>query len=328
MKTKTKFKPKTTEQICKEITSVVIEALEKDLCPWIKPWSSPEGPINYNTKRPYSSSNKIILTSVQMVKGYDFNSWVTFKGAKDLGGNVKKGEKGTQVVFWKVIMRDVLDKEGNPVLDSKGNPKEKPIYFLKTYTVFNIAQCEGFPMPDKPKTATSGLPDVDAKAHSFVYNYSKAQPSLKIQSTIKSDRAYFSPRDDKIVVPTIEQATQKALSMGQTEWDGLEHFYSTLFHEMVHSTGTKDRLNRPTLVETSYFGDHNYSKEELVAEIGSAVLGAKAGVASERVMDNTKAYCKGWASKLKDQPSWILWAGTQSEKATNYILGESQQENK
>ena len=133
-------------------------------------------------------------------------------------------------------------------------------------------------------------------------------------------RAYYSPSDDQIVVPKIEQAVKKAIEIGQTESDGKQHHYSTCFHEMVHSTGHKDRLNRDSLTGNSYFGSHEYSKEELVAEMGSAILCQSVGMTSERVMENTTAYCKGWAKKLKDQPSWIVWAGNRAEKAVNYIL--------
>jgi antirestriction protein ArdC len=118
----------------------------------------------------------------------------------------------------------------------------------------------------------------------------------------------------------MRQAVEKAKKVKQSVNDGKQHYYSTLFHEMVHSTGTKERCNRDGVTGMNFFGGHEYSKEELVAEIGSAILGAKVGLTSERVMDNTTAYCKSWAKKLKSEPKWIIWAGGQSEKAVNYIL--------
>ena len=130
--------------------------------------------------------------------------------------------------------------------------------------------------------------------------------------------------DDFIVSPTMRQAVNEMKKNGQTANDGKQHYYSTLFHEMVHSTGTKSRCNRDGIVDMNYFGSHEYSKEELVAEIGSAILCAKVGLTSERVMENTSAYCKSWAKKLKSEPKWIVWAGGQAEKAVNYILNEKE----
>lgn len=313
-------KRQTTQDICKKVTDIIVDGLNKDICPWIKPWASSEiggAPHNYNSKKDYHGSNTIILTMVMMSKGYQFNSWVTYNGAKQLGGSVKRGEKGTPVVFWKFFEYEVKDSTGNVILDDDGVPVTDNRPILKTFTVFNIEQCEGIEMPEAPEKPEPV--DRIKVADNIVSNYKSKNKTLKITEKL-GNRAYYAPADDMIVVPTIEQSVDKALQVGQTEEDGKQHFYSTMFHEMVHSTGHESRLNRDTLTKSNYFGSHEYSKEELVAEIGSAILCYKAGLESERVMENTSAYCKGWAKKLKSEPSWIIWAGGRAEKASDFIL--------
>ena len=315
---KKQFKRKTTADIQKMVTDIVIEGLEKDICPWIKPWESASiggTPKNYNSKREYHASNKIVLTSIMMSKGYEFNYWVTFKGAKDLNGNVKKGEKGYPVIFWKFLEKTKVDDNGEEV--------KKTIPMLKYFQVFNISQCEGIELPEKPKKKKQNVLKTIKNAEAVVNDYNERETNLTIEVK-KSNRAYFSPSDDLIVSPTMRQAVDEMKKHGQTANDGKQHYYSTLFHEMVHSTGTTSRCNRDGIVDMNYFGSHEYSKEELVAEIGSAILCAKVGLTSERVMENTSAYCKSWAKKLKSEPKWIVWAGGQSEKAVNYILNEKE----
>jgi antirestriction protein ArdC len=307
-------KGKTTAEICQMVTDIVIEGLEKDICPWTKPWQSAQiggTPQNYGSKREYHSSNRIVLTSVMMAKGYDFNYWVTYKGAKNLGGNIKKGEKGVPVVFWKFIERTKTD--------DNGVEEEVRIPFLRYFTVWNISQCENIEMPKKTKKKKNAPLKAIKEAEAVVKTYDEREDSLTIKIQ-ESERAYFQPSEDLIVCPTMREHVEMAKKLKQTVTDGKQHFYSTLFHEMVHSTGTKDRCNREGVAGINHFGSHEYSKEELVAEIGSAVLGAKVGLTSERVMENTTAYCKGWAKKLKSEPKWIVWAGGRSEKAVNYIL--------
>ena len=311
-----KFKGKSTAEIQEMVTNYIVEGLEKDICPWLKPWTAVEGidgmPSNYNSKKEYHGANILLLTSIQMSKGYTFNKWVTYKGAKDLGGNVKKGESGYPVIFWKFIER---------VTEVDGEEVKKKIPFLRYFQVFNIDQCEGIPMPEKPKKKRVAKLKPIKNAEAMVKKYDLQEKKLTIKIE-EGNRAYFQPSSDTIVTPTMRQAVDKAKSVGQTATDGKQHFYSTMFHEMIHSSGTKERCNRDGITGGNHFGNHEYSKEELVAEIGSAILSAKAGLNSERVLDNTRAYCKSWAKKLKSEPKWIVWAGGQAEKAVRYITDE------
>ena len=317
-----KFKGKSTAQIQEMVTGFVIDGLEKNICPWLKPWSSADGivgtPMNYSTKSEYHGGNIIVLTSIQMAKGYAHNKWVTYKGAKDLGGNVKKSENKNYypVVFWKFFIKEE---------EVDGKIKKKKIPFLRYFNVYNIDQCEGIKMPEKPKKKRVAKLKPIKNAEAMVKKYDLQEENLTIKIE-EGNRAYFQPSTDTIVTPTMRQAVDKAKSVGQTANDGKQHFYSTLFHEMVHSSGTKDRCNREGITDGSHFGNHEYSKEELVEEIGSAILCAKAGLNSERVLENTQAYCKSWAKKLKSEPKWILWAGGRAEKSVKYILNEETEE--
>ena len=314
--TKKQLKAKSTTEIAQMVTGLVTDALNEGHIPWNKPWASAEIgglPENYSHNTRYNGSNVIVLTSVMMSKGYKYNKWVTFKGAKALGGNIKKGEKGYPVTFWKFINVERENKEG--VLEDKRIP------FLKYFNVFNIEQCEGIEMPKPPKKR--GVLKTIKEAEAIVKAYDLAEENLTIKIQ-ESNRAYYNMGQDEIVSPTMRQATDKAKELGQSMNDGKQHYYSTLFHEMIHSTMLKSRCDRERdLVERLFDSDkHEYSKEELVAEIGSAILGARAGLTSQAVIENTKAYCKGWAKRLNSEPKWIIWAGARAEKASKYILGE------
>jgi len=311
-----KFKRKSTEQIMKEVTGIVIEGLKKGKIPWRKPWASASiggAPQNYNHKTAYHGSNTIILTSVMMAKDYTTNYWVTYKGAKDLGGNVAKGQGGYPVVYWKFI-------EKEETID--GVVETIKIPFLRHFTVFNLDQLEGIEMPKKPKKSPAKPLKVIAEAEEVVTNYVEREENLTLDIKA-SNKARFIPSLDKIECPTIRQHVEEAKENGQSVTDGKQHYYSTMFHEMVHSTGTKERCNREGVTKPIHFGDHEYSKEELVAEIGSAILSAKLGLISDRVIENRQAYLNSWISKLESNPKWIIWAGGRSERAVKYILDES-----
>lgn len=297
-----------TKDIMKRVTDLVVEALDNDVCPWIKPWDGVgSAPYNFESKHEYKGSNVWMLNAVQLSRGYKHNAWVTFNGAKKCGGFVKKGEKSVPVVYWNFVKKEV---------EQDGEMVEKTIPFLKYFSVWNVEQC-GIEVETEELPQSSTLPS----AEKVISDYVSREEGLTFDE-IEGDRACYIPSRDAIIVPTMAQAIKKALDVGQTEVDGQQHHYSTCFHEMVHSTGHKSRLAREGIVAINGFGTHEYSKEELVAEMGSAVLCTKLGLSSERVMENTKAYCKGWAKKLKSEPSWIVWAGSRSEKAVNYILDD------
>jgi antirestriction protein ArdC len=254
----------------------------------------------------------------QLKEGWEHNAWLTFNGAKKLGGNVKKGSKGQYVSFWKFSKIEQKDAEGNVIYDANGDARMRTIPFLKAYKVFNVAQCEGIPMPEKKKEEKFKPLKVLKQAEAIVKAYDLQEKNLEIKIGDEM-RACFIPSRDVIECPSMRNHVETAKKNKESVNDGKQHFYSTLFHEMIHSSGHKSRLDR--LEECFSFGDHEYSKEELVAEIGSSVLCSEAGLNSEVVFDNTLAYCQSWAKKLKSDPQWILWASSRALTASNYILG-------
>ncbi len=322
-KFKKQFKSRSKEQIIEDVAQPIIDALEGGKLVWSMPFMRSEGSAsayNYQAKTFYKGlMNQMSLGCRQLKEGWEHNAWLTFKGAKTLGGNVKKGSKGSYVTFWKFTKRDLKDAEGNTIYDANGDVKTRTIPFLKSYKVFNVAQCEGIPMPEKKKEEKFKPLKVLKQAEKIVKAYDLREKNLEIKIEDNA-RACFIPSRDVIECPSMRNHVEVAKKNKESVNDGKQHYYSTLFHEMIHSSGHKSRLDR--LEECFAFGDHEYSKEELVAEIGSSVLCSEAGLNSEVVFNNTLAYCQSWASKLKNDPQWILWASSRALTASNYILGD------
>ena len=211
-----------------EVTSRIIAQMEQGAIPWQQPWISTDGCISHSTGKPYSLLNQMLLGKP--------SEYVTFKQCQQEGGKVRKGEKSRMVVFWKWMQ--VKDEETD---------EEKDIPFLRYYNVFHIDQCEGLTakhMTTIPETAAT--PDQTAEV--IISDYI-TRSGVKL-SREKGDRAYYRPAADSITVPLISQFADTA------------EYYSTLFHEMTHSTGHESRLNR--LEKTAFFGSDAYSKEELI----------------------------------------------------------------
>ena len=270
------------------ITKRIIEQLEKQVIPWRKPWTEGGHPQNLFSKRAYTGINTWLLGSL----GYAQNYFLTWKQIKAVGASVKKGEKGTMVVFWKRIQQE----QGKEATEQ---PKAKSI--LRYYHVFNIAQIDDLPevitIPCSPD-AVSGISSCD--------EIIERMPSAPVIRHGKQ-KAYYDPATDHINMPR------------QGSFDSLTAYYCTLFHELVHSTGHQSRLNRKEIVEPSKFGSDPYSIEELTAEIGACYLNSIAGVVN-REFDNSVAYIKGWIDQLRNDKRLIVYASGQAQRATDYIL--------
>lgn len=237
---------------------------------------------------------------------YSSRYWVTFKQAKTLGGCVRKGEKGWPIIVWKFYPRKVKDAAGGVVMGKDGKPKRETTPMLRYYTVFNLDQCDGVADPDGPVEAIEH--DSIEAAEAIVRNMPQ-RPAIHQGG----GRACYSPSADRVSVPELGH------------FDVAAEFYSTMFHELAHSTGHPDRLNRPSLTGFANFGDHAYSKEELVAEMTAAFLCQRAGILPLTV-DNSAAYLRGWMRRLKDNPKWFVQAGGLAQKAADFILLEQWQE--
>lgn len=264
------------------ITMRILEALDKGVVPWRKPWAT-HAPRNMASGHVYRGVNQLLLSCSTFVSPF----WLTLKQANDLGGRIKRGERGTPIVFWKVIERP--------------NPKDDDRFFLlKRFTVFNAEQTEGITIP----TVKARTFDPIAECEAVVASYKDA-PTV----AHGGNRACYIPSEDRVQLPSRESFVSP------------EECYSTLFHELVHSTGAERRLARKGVVDSTRFASHTYSEEELVAECGAAFLCAHAGVASQ-VIDNSAAYIAHWSRALKSEPRWMVDAASKAARAADLILGK------
>ena len=279
------------------VTAKVLEKLEQGVVPWQKPWNSKVGaPMNIATGKPYNGINVMMLGS----QGYDSKYWMTFKQCLDKGGHIKKGEKGSMVVFWSFIDKNgkAVDDDASPTLSSD---KDK-IPILRYYTVFNANQTEGLDLKkltEELEAKNLAEKDVITPADQIVDAFVD-RPEIKHGFT----RACYRPSSDEVNLPRMEAFKTS------------EEYYSTLFHELVHSTGHEKRLGRHS-PEMTVFGDEDYSKEELVAEMGAAFLSAEAGI--ESTMNNTASYIASWMKALQDDKRLLITAAGQAQKAAKYI---------
>ena len=267
-----------------EVTARIIDQMENGIIPWEKPWIACGKAVSHATSKAYSLLNQMLLGRP--------GEYLTFKQCQEAGGRVRKGEKSHMVVFWKWI--ETEDEE-------TGEKKEIP--FLRYYNVFHIDQCEG--LKSRHADPLPQTIDADQKAEAIICGYLKTS-GVKLNHE-QGDRAFYSPAADSITLPLLAQFKETT------------EYYSTAFHEMVHSTGHMSRLNR--LEKTAFFGTEAYSKEELVAEIGASALVNIAGLETANSFRNNTAYVQNWLTVLKNDKRFIVSASGKAEKAVNLILG-------
>ena len=269
------------------VTDRIIEQMEQGVIPWQKPWISNSKAISHATGKPYSLLNQLMLGRP--------GEYLTFKQCQEAGGKVKKGEKASMVVFWKWIEQE--DEETH---------EKKEVPCLRYYNVFHIDQCEGI----SPRhTETLHMPDgaeAIEEAQEIIYDY-LGREGVKLLHT-EGDRAFYKPSTDEVVLPIRKQFMSTA------------EYYSTVFHELTHSTGHASRLNR--LTSPAFFGSEAYSKEELVAEIGAAALVSHVGLETASSFRNSAAYIQNWLGVLKGDKRFIVSAAGRAEKAVNLILNQ------
>ena len=271
--------------IYKQITNSIIKQLEAGTAPWVKPWATIPGegtPKNLHTGKSYHGVNVLQLWAAGQINNYEHNLWCTYKQAQERGGQVRKGEKGTTVVFWKPMEK--IDPD-------TGKPKKTLL--ARGYTVFNIAQIDGIEavVPKRPEHEWNPL----VEAESLVHKHS-------IDLRIGGDRAFFNVHEDYIGMPD------------RNRFDDAENYYSTLLHEITHWSGHKTRLDRPF---NGFFGSPDYAREELVAELGSAFLCARLGINGEL---QHPEYIASWISVLKGDSTAIVRASKLAEIAADYIM--------
>lgn len=282
------------------VTDRIIAQMEQGIIPWKQPWKGAKADgttqaISYVTRREYSLINQFLLGEP--------GEYITFKQAKELGGSIRKGAKSRMVVFYTKYQYTQKDEE-------TGEEELKTIPVLKYYNVFHLRDTEG--IPSKINTEEAGATaetEMDATAEDVIRGYLDREPELKFFNDKPSNRAYYSPSEDAVVVPMPSQ------------YSNIGEYYSTAFHELTHSTKAKNRLNRGNEIKAVSFGDESYSREELVAEMGSAMLCSATGVENEGTFKNSVAYLQNWIKALKNDNRMIVWAASRAEKAAKYIMG-------
>ena len=280
--------------VYREVTERIIQALEDGVGPWVRPWYSRTEHRNAFSGRPYRGINVLLLNLTSMERGFFSPLWLTYREAKRLGGHVRKGQTGTTVVFWKILEVPEVDPEGLPVFDADtGEQRVVRIPFLRHYTVFNVEQCEGLRLrfevaePEEAESSTFELAD----------------RILALPKIRWGEKACYFPEKDMIVLPPKSRFTVPA------------SFYSTALHETVHWTGHPTRLNRAF---GKRFGDLAYAFEELVAEMGSAFLGAHTGIPFDQVQH--PEYINSWITVLKGDRKAIFTAAREAQRACDWLL--------
>jgi antirestriction protein ArdC len=283
------------------VTDRIIAQMEQGIVPWHKPWTgAADGAINYVSRRAYSVLNQWLL-------GRD-GEWLTFKQVQQCGGRIKKGAKAGMVVFYTQhqykVMVNVEDEDGN--VHEEESTKVKPV--LRAYNVFHISDCEG--IESKIQGGVKNDVEPIEQAEKVISEYVSREKELTFRNDSVTDKAYYSPASDMVCVPMISQ------------YDVVEEYYSTTFHELVHSTMKETRCNRKAENKMAAFGSADYSREELVAETGSAMLCTKVGIDCDKAFKNSVAYIQSWLKALKNDNKMIVWAASRAEKAAKYIMGE------
>ena len=276
-----------------EITNKIIEQLKNGCVPWEQPWFGVRGARSYKTNKAYSFLNQMIL-------GGECGHFITWHQINLLGGHLRKGSKGRRVFFWHTFDKAEVNEQGEKII--------RKIPYLKTYTVFNTNDCESLPQRWAPQgiIAKNNKPIESAEKMAKVY-LEREKIELKHNNVNES---YYSVKYDYINLPPIERFRSS------------EDYYSTLLHEMTHSTGHRTRLQRFKPNDTSSpFGSPDYSREELVAEMGSSFLLKQVGIESSRSLEQNAAYINNWVNALKNDFSLIAVAASKAEKAVEYILG-------
>lgn len=269
------------------VTEAIIKQLESGVAPWRKPWRT-ETPANLVSKKEYRGINIFLLA----VQGFGSRYWLTYRQAQALGGNVKKGAHGSKVVFWKI---DEFQKEN---LETGETENHKSI-LLRYYTIFNLEQCEGIKSPE-PVRVINPIEQCESIVRSM-----PNPPGFEQQA-----QACYRPSTDAVGMPA------------RSAFHSAEEYYSTFFHELTHATGHPSRLGREEIMNHHPFGSEDYSKEELVAEMGAAMLCGVGGIESQ-TLDNSAAYLQTWIERLRSDSRLVVSAASQAQKAADYILART-----
>jgi antirestriction protein ArdC len=277
------------------ITERILEMMKEGVCPWRQPWSTKIAPPqNFCTKRQYSGMNFFMLS----MSGFRSPYFMTFRQVQEHGGSVKKGSHGFPIIYWSTteVEADSTKATDHP---EAGKGKTKLIPFLRAYTVFNAEQIEDVTFPPHPTTGERHFNPIE-RAEEIVKGWTN-HPEI----VHGYPKAYYMGSEDKVYMPYPQ------------DFERPEAYYATLFHELAHATGAPKRLSR---TKGLFFGDTEYSQEELVAEMTSAFLCAQCGIDND-VIQNQAAYLDHWTKAIGENRRLVVVAASQAQRAANYMLG-------
>ena len=282
-----------------KVTDEIIKQMEAGIIPWRKGWKAISGAYNAKNKKYYSFLNQLALGRP--------GAYASFKQWQEMKCKINKGAKASYVIEWFYKEYSFTTTEA----DEDGAETEKEIKYKKwyprVYPVFHESQVEGYNRPDLDEIEK---PDPIEAAEEVITKYISFSGINNIIRDKESSRAFYSPVRDYIQVPKIEQ------------YEDANEYYSTLFHEMTHSTGHSSRLDRGLDNKLAAFGSEDYSKEELIAELGAAMCCTRLGIDTPATTSNSAAYLQGWLKELKNDKSLLISAASYAEKATRYIFND------
>jgi antirestriction protein ArdC len=268
--------------VYQEVTDSIIKQLESGAMPWIKPWATDStADKNFLSQKPYQGVNRLILGLSSMVQGFDIPVWASFKQWQSLGATVRKGEKGTKIVFYSPVKKE-----------NKATGDIESYNLLKSYYVFNVSQVDGVVIQ---------APSAEAKPFNAIAEAEARIRKTGAVITHGGDSAFYAPSVDKINVPN------KASFISES------NYYATIFHELVHWTGAEHREKR---VFGKRFGDNAYAFEELVAEMGAAFLCQDYRIQGEL---RHAGYLQSWLKVLREDSKAIFKASALAQKAADHI---------
>jgi antirestriction protein ArdC len=271
------------------VTEKIIAQLQQGVAPWRKPWRSLP-PCNLISGKEYRGINPFLLVP----QGYGSRYWLTFNQANKLGGRIRKGQHSSIVTFWNI-------GEEKLITASDGRTRKSKPFLLRYYNVFNLEQTEN--IADKLGIGNQSARVADIPACDGLLANMPNRPAFE-----QSHAAWYRPATDTIGMPA------KIL------FPNVEEFYSTYFHELTHSTGHASRVGREGIEKIENFGSESYSREELVAEMGAAMLCGITGI-SPATIPNSAAYLSHWIQRLRGDSKLIIAAASQAQKAADYIRG-------
>jgi antirestriction protein ArdC len=271
------------------ITAEIVKQLESGVVPWRKPWTT-QPPINLISQKPYQGINTFLLSAQNRRSRY----WLTFNQATKLGGHVRQGEHSSMVVFWSV---------GKEKLNPKTGKVSKP-FMLRYYRVFNLSQTEGIAHKLGIMEA-SAKPVADIAACERIVAEMPNRPQI-----VDASAAWYRTSIDTVGIPT------------KATFHTSEGYYATIFHELGHASGHPSRIGREGIEKLNSFGSESYSREELIAEMTSAMLCGVTGI-SPAIVENSAAYLRSWLSVLRGDSKMLIGAASAAQKAADYIRGIS-----